>query len=210
MSVHLINWSNIHKHGDTWMQHHALRHKVFRGRCAWNIAEHDGLEYDEFDTPLARYLVSVGEDGRVHGAIRLIPTTHPFMSQTHWPEMFAGPPPSGPEIWEATRFCSDHTLPIEQRRACVLDLLEASMSFGLENGITRYVAVMSTLMFPIGLRRNGCSYRRLGPAVSIDGVPTGAAEVPINENVLHDIRIKRLLSSPSLAPQAATEDCLTS
>lgn len=198
MTVHLITWTNAHKFGDIWVQHHALRHRVFRRRCDWSVPEYVGLEYDEFDTPKAKYLVSVDENRKVQGAMRLIPTTGPYMSQMHWPEMFSSTPPCAPDVWEATRFCCDHTLPTAQRRACVLELLEACMTYGLDNGIKSYIAVMSTSMFPIGLRRNGCDYRLLGSTLMIDDKKTGAAEVPITNQVLDRVRSK--MRATALAP----------
>src|SRR5436190_10638472 len=57
MSTVCITWENAHLHGEAWISHHRLRYRIFVERQGWAVPTYNGLEYDEFDTPAARYIL---------------------------------------------------------------------------------------------------------------------------------------------------------
>ena len=93
MPVVCLNWETAHLHGEAWIAHHRLRHRLFVERRGWDLPTHRGMEYDEFDTPAAWYLLWLDGQGETRGAVRLLPTTRPYMLQTLWPQLLRGVPP---------------------------------------------------------------------------------------------------------------------
>lgn len=90
MPVICLNWETAHMHGETWISHHRLRHRLFVERQGWEVPTVRDLEYDEFDTPAAQYLIWIDSKGETRGAARLLPTTRPYMVKKLWPELIPG------------------------------------------------------------------------------------------------------------------------
>ena len=198
MSVVSLSWETAHLHGDAWISHHRLRHRLFIERNAWEVPAYKGFEYDQFDTPAAQYLLWLDDAGQTRGATRLIPTTQPYMIQQLWPELLHGDPPTSLAVWEATRFGFDDTLDAGTRRRAVQELLCAMHEFGIANRITRFLAVMS----PPLLRRvpinAGCAVTQLGPIRRLGGQPVVAAGLAITLNVLAELRRRASITGPVL------------
>jgi acyl homoserine lactone synthase len=45
------------------------------------------MEYDQYDTPAATYLVWLDGSGVARGCVRVTPTDRPYMIRDNWPEM---------------------------------------------------------------------------------------------------------------------------
>src|SRR4029450_11532791 len=72
MSVICVDWETAHLYGRAWISHHQLRYRVFAERRHWDVPSHNDLEYDQFDTPAAKYLVWLDAGGVARGVTRLI------------------------------------------------------------------------------------------------------------------------------------------
>lgn len=94
-----------------------LRYEVFvqqRGLCH---SAYDELEFEEFDTPSAIYLVWRDEDRIVRGTARLLRTTRPYMLQTYWPYLVEDRElPVSPSVFEVTRVCVDKSVAPARRQ----------------------------------------------------------------------------------------------
>lgn len=89
---------------------HRLRYRVFKERLNWDVEVSGDLEIDRFDALSPTYLVHKGQDGRIQGCVRLLPTTGPTMLGETFPALLDGNPlPHDPRIWESSRFCLDTT-----------------------------------------------------------------------------------------------------
>ena len=156
------------------------RREVFVDLLRWDVPVLDGeYEVDQFDTAAARYLVVTDEDGRHHASARLLPTTAPHILGSLFPELCAGPVPTGPDVAEITRFCLDRHLGARERRAARNRLVSALVRDALDRGIRLYSGVaemgwlQQILAFgwrcrPLGLPRS-CSGGMLGAlAIEID------------------------------------------
>lgn len=163
MAIVELNWQTAHQHGAAWISHHRLRYEIFVARQNWKLSHIDGIEFDEFDTPAARYLLWLDDDGLARGAVRLISTTRPYMVQKLWPDLLDHAPPVDPAIWEASRFGCDHRLSPALRRRIVSELVHACQAFGLRNGIAQYLAVMPRWIFEQVIAPLGCAPRYAGP-----------------------------------------------
>jgi hypothetical protein len=89
----------------------AARKAVFVDLLQWDLPVHDGrYEIDQFDDPHAHYIILSQEDGNHLGSARLLPTSRPHILGSLYPQLCAEAPPSGPDIFEITRFCLDRRL----------------------------------------------------------------------------------------------------
>lgn len=188
MSVLCLNWETVHLHGETWISHHRLRHRLFVERQGWEVPSVRGLEHDEFDTPSALYLVWKDEEGEVRGVARLLPTDRPYMVRKLWPDLVTDELPASAAVWEATRFGCDQSLANADRRRAVAELLCAMQEIGLANGIRLYLAVMPVRLLKAVVVRAGCRILVLGPPRMIGRFPTVAAYLTVSREVLTELR----------------------
>lgn len=137
MRVIVLNWENAHLHKDLWISQHRLRHRIFVNRLKWSVQSYNNLEFDQFDTPYAQYVICVKDDNIVCGVTRLLPTTRPYMIQCLWPTWLKEPPPQSKSIWEATRFGCCQSLNGDERSEVILTLIESCISFGLPANLGR-------------------------------------------------------------------------
>ncbi|NQV84799.1 MAG: GNAT family N-acetyltransferase [Rhodospirillales bacterium] len=138
----LVNWENAHLLGDALPALHRLRHRVFVKRQGWNVPEYRGMEYDQFDTPAADYLVWFDNNRIPRGVTRLIPTTRPYMIKELWSAHLSTLPPSIDTIWEASRIGVDRDLPPDMRRRVLGELICGCLELGLKSGFKEYLCVM--------------------------------------------------------------------
>src|SRR5437870_2928884 len=137
-----ITWANAHQHGEAWISHHRLRYRMFVERQKWTVPSYNQIEYDEFDTPAATYILTVDEHYRTLGTMRLIPTTRPYMVESLWPALVDTELPHCDSVWEASRFCCDRDLDAASRRQVVAQSILGCLEFGIANGISKYLGVM--------------------------------------------------------------------
>lgn len=203
MSVICLNWETVHLYGNAWISHHRLRYRLFVERQGWDVPNHQGLEYDEFDTPAARYILWLDERGEARGSVRLIPTSRPYMVASLWPDLVAGSLPSDPCVWEATRFGCDRDLDPPIRRRVIAELICGCQEFGLKWNISHYLSVMPLGVFKHVIAAAGCSVKLLGAAKKLGRLPTAAAYVSVSKETLHRVRKRAGINGAILPKQMA-------
>ena len=187
--IEYVTWETAHLFGEAWISHHRLRHRLFIDRNGWEVPSYNGLEYDQFDTPAAVYLVWRDAAGQARGTTRLIPTLRPYMLKEIWPHMVTREPlPSSREVWESTRIGVDRDLDSTTRRQICGELVAGSLEYGLLNGIDRYIFLMPLAIMKSLLVRAGCPIALLGEPRKLDGHLVAAAEVKISRRVLAEVR----------------------
>jgi len=167
------------------LEHPMLRHmfaarkKVFVDLLRWNVpVVDDRFELDQFDDGDARYLVVADAAGGHRASTRLLPTTRPHLLGTLFPSLCADAPPTGPAIFEITRFCLDRSLDARARRAARDALVVALVDHALAHGITRYSAIAG-LGWSRQILAFGWRCRPLGPPQAIGGEQVTALEIAI-------------------------------
>ena len=106
--IEAFSLRNAHEFGDALASQARLRYRVFVLDRALPHHFYDGMEFDEFDTPAAVYLVWRDPDLTVRGLIRMVPTSVPYMLKSYWPFLCeTQAPPDSERIWEASRICVD-------------------------------------------------------------------------------------------------------
>lgn len=184
-----------------------LRHEVFVRQRGLPHTTFDGLEFDEFDTPAAIYLVWRDGERTVRGLARLLPTTRPYMMQSYWPELVAdGMLPSSPAVIEVTRVCVDKSLEPSVRRTVFPELLCAIQEYLQRIGGAGMIGVTREHLLAHFVRRD---IRWLGPPAEVEGkmeraffVPTPAIR-PEHHCSKYGIGRSVLTAVPSTAARAA-------
>ena len=75
------------------------------------------MEWDQYDTPAAIYLVYLSPEGEAWGCSRLTPVERGSMLKDLWPELVDKPDNVFvPGVWEGTRFCIEKTLPTDSAK----------------------------------------------------------------------------------------------
>ncbi|MGY0794324.1 acyl-homoserine-lactone synthase [Azospirillum argentinense] len=197
METFTICWATVATHGDLWVQSHRLRHQAFIARLAYDVPSADGLEYDQFDTPSARYIV-VAHQGCCVGVCRLVPSLSPYMLETVFPQLLPYDPPKRPDVWEASRITIDAMLPAAEREAALKALIVGVQQFGLDHGVKHFLGLMPVPIFKRTLMRNGVAVNILTErAQAIDGVTTAAGEILVDRAT-----IERLVPTLTMAAAA--------
>jgi N-acyl-L-homoserine lactone synthetase len=146
------------------------RYRVFVESMGWQLPCEDGHEQDEFDTAHATHVVAYhGSDGRIVGYGRLLPTTHPYLLQTHFMSLLNGlDAPRTKSVWELSRYTSADPCNGRGRAPSELEslvgkrvLLEA-MNVVASRGASSLVCCTSVAIERLA-RRWGVPLQRLGP-----------------------------------------------
>src|SRR5262249_55986594 len=201
MPIVCVSWESAHLYGEAWISHHRLRYRIFVERQHCDVASHNGLEFDQFDTPEAISVLWSDDRHRARGVPRLIPTTRPYRLQSLWPELIRGPLPQSAAIWEASRFGCDRDLDAGTRRRVVAELICGCQEFGIANGIAKYIAVMPTPIFHNVIGLAGCRVTPLGPTVRMRRHDIGAAYIDVCQTTLATVRRRCAVRGAVLSPQ---------
>ncbi|MEY9537920.1 N-acyl-L-homoserine lactone synthetase [Bradyrhizobium diazoefficiens] len=181
---------------------HELRHRVFKVRMDWEVQTSGNMEIDEFDALYPSYLVQLFDDGRVQGAVRLLPSSGPTMLRDRFPALLCGQPaPSSPRIWESSRFAIDVAANAPKGdhgiTRATYELFAGMVEFAISRQITDIVTVTDVRMERI-LRRAGWPLRRIGSPSTIGNTLAVAGYLPISNETLSNLRKAGGFSTPVL------------
>ncbi|APR54606.1 GNAT family N-acetyltransferase [Sphingomonas koreensis] len=176
----------------------AARKQVFVDLLKWDVPVLGGAyEIDQFDDAHAHYLVLADRDGGHLGSARLLPTTRPHILDSFYPELCEAAPPSGPDIFEVTRFCLDRSLSARERRGVRDTLVTALADHALAHGIARYSAIaeMGWLQQILAFGWRCCP---LGLPVTIGGKMLGALAIEIEPDTPRKLAAAGIVPLPAL------------
>ncbi|WP_457354258.1 acyl-homoserine-lactone synthase [Sphingomonas sp. UYP23] len=157
----------------------AARKSVFVDLLKWNVPVLDGrYEIDQFDDVHAHYLVLTDYDGVHLASARLLPTVRPHILGALYPELCEDVPPTGPAIFEITRFCLDRRLRAPERRAARDTLVAALVDYALAQRISAYTAIAELGWFQ-QILAFGWHCVPLGLPQNVSGAPLAALQIMI-------------------------------
>ncbi len=182
----VLSFTNMHEYGNLLVNYLRARHKVFIERLKWDVPHVDGLEFDQYDTPMCRWAI-IHEYGEVLAGVRMMPTTarcgiYTYMLRDAQRGLLEGIPtdvlffeaPVENRVWEASRLFITDAVPA-RRRAVVQNLLMAQMSnIAREAGASHVIGIVPAV-FARWLRRLGLGAVPVGPKFTIDGTSSQAA-----------------------------------
>ncbi len=197
--IDAITFETAHLLGDALPSMYRFRHRVFVERQNYDVPNHNGMEWDQFDTPAAVYLLWRGDDRQVRGMFRLIPTTFPYMIKELWPQFVNSDEfPSHPDVWETSRFSVDRDLPPPARKRIFGELMCASTEYGLANGVREYVTLTAPAIFRSGISSAGCAVEFLGERQKLTGFPVVAGKWDVSQDTLTMMRRYHGIDGPVL------------
>ncbi|MGY4512123.1 acyl-homoserine-lactone synthase [Bradyrhizobium sp. USDA 3650] len=174
--IEAFSIATAHLFQDALASQARLRHEVFVCRRKLDHSSYGGLEFDEFDTPAAVYLVWRDEARVVRGLARLLRTTRPYMLKSYWPYLVTdGNLPESPDVFEVTRVCVDKAVSPAIRRTIFPELLCAIQEFLSLRGATGMIGVTREHLLAHFIKSG---IRWLGPAHEIEGELERAFFVP--------------------------------
>lgn len=171
-----------------------LRARVFEGRLGWDVQVRDGMERDHFDDLDPAHIVSVDDEGRVVGCMRLLQTTGPHMLSDVFSSIMDGEPPlRSSTLWEATRFCVDTNLLTSGRGANTISYVTSEVMIGafeyaMAAGVTDAVAVIDPVMNRVLQRSGNAPYDYVGSPKPMGKVTALAALMDCSKERIARIR----------------------
>lgn len=181
-----LSFANMHEYGELLTEYLKARHAVFIDRLKWQLPETDGMEFDQYDTPLCRWVI-IHEYGEVLGGVRLLPTTarvgvYSYMLRDAQQGLLENIPndvlffraPVEPRVWEASRLFISETVPANRRAAVQSVLMEQMSLTGRQVGASHVIGIVPAV-WSRWLRRLGLGAVPVGPKFSIDGTNSQAA-----------------------------------
>lgn len=182
----ILSFQNIHQHGELLVDFLRARKRTFIDRLHWTLPQTDGMEFDQYDTPLCRWIV-IHEFGEVMGGIRLTPTTarcgiYSYMLRDAQLGLLDGIPkdvlffdaPVSQTIWEASRLFITEEVPAH-RRLQVQSVLMGNLAISArEVGASQVIGIVPAV-WSRWLRRLDLDAVPVGPKFSIDGTVSQAA-----------------------------------
>ncbi len=181
-------------------QMHEIRKRTFHDRLNWQVRTLRSWEIDEFDALDPLYLISIGPNGNVRGALRLLPTTGPNMLADVFPELLPdGMRIESATVWESSRFSVDQEAAAERSENLLNrttgELLIGIVEVGLIAGLTEVVSVYDA-MFARILKRANCPAELIGKPARIGKVMGYAALFEISERMLENLRKASGINEP--------------
>jgi acyl homoserine lactone synthase len=187
-----LSVQNMHQFGELFVDYLKARHEIFVVQKGWKLPETEGMEFDQYDTPLARWIV-VHDYGQVLAGVRIAPTTaqcgnHSYMLRDAQLGLLKGLPtdmlyekaPVANHIWEATRLFVSDSVPSERRLAIQHALMNGMASAAREVHATHVIGIVPAV-FKRWLQRMGMTATAVGPVMDIHGDRVQAALMNVIE-----------------------------
>ena len=150
-----LSFANLHNHGELFANLLRARRESFIVRNRWNLPQTMGMEYDQYDTPVSRWMAVHDGSGRVLAGLRLTPTTaqcgvYSYMIRDAQRGLLDSIPsdllydaaPVSEGTWEVTRGFVVHDIPASIRQKVRMKLVMQMLRTSREEGIRRMVALL--------------------------------------------------------------------
>lgn len=189
--IELLNFETAHRHGDALPSLLRLRYAEFVERQKYDVPVYNGMEYDQYDTPAAVYLIWRDARGKIRAGTRIIPTNRPYMIKELWPTSVQYIDlPSSADVWEMTRFFVDKNLDEGLRKQAHGELLCAYLEFALFHNIARYIGTAPPRLWKHTLIKCGWPVEFVGDVTEIgfsEKIQTGI--MLVSQDILDNVRL---------------------
>lgn len=179
-----------------------FRYNVFVNELNWNLPDVDHIsriEFDEFDTDAATYIVAVTPDESVVGCARLVPTNAPNLLGAVFPHLIpSGMCPNDRDVWELSRMAVRRSDILLRNSDLARLIFLRAMDYAGSHGAVSVVGVVSVSMERF-YRRHGFSLRRIGSVQRVERELVTACAInvgPIGSETNADKNFKLITSIP--------------
>jgi acyl homoserine lactone synthase len=183
-----LSFETFHEHGPLFSNLLKARKRAFVDELGWDLPNVDGMEFDQYDTPMSRW-IAVHRGAEVLAGVRLTPTTSRVMTYTYMlkdaqdgrlegfpTDVLHEEAPVTAKVWEASRVFILDGLPLEQRSYVRNVLLAEMLRAGYSLGAKKLICLLPT-WWP-RLSRHGMAVRAIGPLLRMGSV-SQAVEIDI-------------------------------
>lgn len=180
MQTTTLSFTNLHNHGELFANFFLARQKNFVVKRNWDLPQVATMEFDQYDTPLSRW-IAVHEDGEVLAGLRLTPTTahcgvysymirdaqRGVLGNTMPQDLLFDEAPVDSQTWEATRLFVGENVPQRTRRRVYRALANTVVNCARSVGATRLLS-LSGEAWPQMFRRYDFDAQAIGRKCWID------------------------------------------
>ncbi|MBX3583624.1 MAG: GNAT family N-acetyltransferase [Rhizobiaceae bacterium] len=185
---------------DLWEAVHRLRHSIFVQEMGWSdLYRDDGLEIDQFDHDEAVHHIVI-RNGELAGYQRMLPTTRPHLLTEVLTDLFVGDPPSGPNVWELTRYAVAANYRDGRRGVSTVgtELIAGFVEWGLPRGVNQVIIEFEPMWVLRALQLHFLA-RPLGYQRTYGRQQVVATLLTFNEKTLEVVRERRAHHAPVLS-----------
>jgi acyl-homoserine lactone synthase len=195
--IYIVSAENRRRFHHLLTEMHRHRKAVFIDKLNWRLDHSAGLEIDSYDSAEATYLIEAGtQTSQITVSARLLPTDRPHLLSDQFADLCAAPPPVGPNVWEATRFCPAPDTPAgAPRREMLGRMIAGIMETALLFGIERVTYVADAALAPMALKV-GWDVQALGAARGKGRNKIQAFAADINAEGLRRVRAAFAITAP--------------
>ena len=174
-----LSFRNMHEYGALLTNYLEARKTIFLDELGWHVSEADGMEFDQYDTPFARWVI-LHQFGEVLGGVRMLPTTaqcgiYSYMLRDAQrgiledlpSDVLFFPAPVEHNVWEATRFFITDAVPSAKRQKIQMLLFRSMSRTAMENGASHILGIVPAI-WSRWARRLGVNATPIGAKFSID------------------------------------------
>lgn len=194
LEAHTLTFANLHEHGALFANFLRVRKETFIDKMGWDLPQNLEMEFDQYDTPMSRYIIVHRGEVPIAG-MRLIPTTAKVMVYSYMlkdaqegrldglPPMLTDPAPVRQDTWEASRvLIRNDPTNAKTSRARVRSIMLCEMLHAArDEGVEKIICILPG-WWPM-MARMGCSVRSIGPMMDLDG-PHQAVEIDVQASPL--------------------------
>jgi acyl-homoserine lactone synthase len=204
--IHAVSAHNQAEYRPYLRQLWRQRYDIFVEKMGWSLDCAEGIERDQFDRADTIYLLSIDDEDRLRGAMRLLPTTSPHLMSELFPHLCAEGVPQHETIWEISRFYSltGRHMMLERDRT-VSELVCGLYEYALEAGISKVTCVASMVLFPTILKA-GWDVTPLGLPAVTDGEVVLAFLIDLKQRDHETVKRNRKIEGSVLVRRSLKEE----
>ncbi|HEV2271368.1 MAG TPA: acyl-homoserine-lactone synthase [Steroidobacteraceae bacterium] len=169
---------------------HCQRKAVFVDGAGWKLLVLSNKEIDRYDLlEETVYLLAKDEpDGPVLASARLLTTTGPHLMRDLYSNLYRTDLPSGPTVWEVSRYCTAPGIGGRSRRLGLLwETICGIMETAMHHGIDQVIFAANRALLPRALEC-GWDARVLGPTIRDASGEVTAVVAAITEDGLRNVQ----------------------
>ena len=174
LSTTTVSFATLARDGGLLADMLRARKRVFIDRKEWNLQTLFDMEFDQYDTPLSRWVVSQ-IDGKVLAGDRLTPTTAQMGGFTYMlkdaqdgrleglpADVLDWPAPVDDHTWEGSRIFVAIDCPAPLRSAARDAMLMEMIRHAMANGVRQLICILPRV-WPELARRHHLAMKAIGP-----------------------------------------------
>lgn len=169
---------------------HCQRKAVFVDRAGWKVPVIADLEVDHYDLLQDTVYLLAKDDphGPLLASARLLSTTGPHLMWALYSASHREALPSGPTVWEVSRYCTAPGIGSRSKRLGFLwEIICAVLELGLAHGIEQVIFAANRALLPLALQC-GWDARTVGPTMTDGDDEVTAVAAAVTPEGLRNVR----------------------